>query len=123
VRRVSDTNKNSFTVDPAYEVFFDVTNTGDRDGDAVAEVYIADTHSNVPRPPKELKGFTRISLHPGEKKRATVPLDLRAFTYFDVNEKHWHAEAGAFRILVGSSSEQIELQDKVTLENPIRIAP
>jgi beta-glucosidase len=98
-----------------YEVSFDVQNTGSREGADVAQVYIGDTHSKVPRPAKELKGFAKVSLRPGETRRVTIPLDARSFSYYDVNAKQWRAEPGDFDVLVGRSSAQIELRGKLTL--------
>src|SRR5579863_1946028 len=72
---------------PLYEVSFDVTNTGTREGADVAQVYVSDPQSRVPRPVKELKGFARVNLKPGETKTATVTLDSRAFSYYDVAGK------------------------------------
>ena len=106
---------------PRYEVSFDLTNTGTRAGEAVAQVYIADTHASVPRPPKELKGFGKVSLQPGETRRVTVPLDLRSLAYYDVRGKQWRAEAGTFDVLVGASSEQIELTGKLTLASAVSV--
>jgi beta-glucosidase len=96
-------------------VSFQVSNTGSHVGDAVAEVYIAPEHASVPRPPKELKGFARVRLKPGETKPLEIPLNTRSFAYYDVNRKQWRAEKGEYQILVGSSSEQIDLQGRVTL--------
>ena len=103
------------------EVSFDVTNTGKRAGADVAQVYVADTHSKVPRPAKELRGFAKIELKPGETKRVKVVLNQRALSYYDVNEKQWRAQAGDFDVLVGPSSAQIELRGKLTL-SPTRTA-
>ncbi|MEK6282392.1 MAG: glycoside hydrolase family 3 C-terminal domain-containing protein [Acidobacteriota bacterium] len=97
------------------EVSFDVTNTGKRAGAEVAQVYVGDAHSKVPRPAKELQGFGKIELKPGETKRVKVMLNRRAFSYYDVDAKQWRAEPGDFEILVGPSSAQIELRGKVTL--------
>ncbi|HEY0377379.1 MAG TPA: glycoside hydrolase family 3 C-terminal domain-containing protein [Pyrinomonadaceae bacterium] len=98
-----------------YEVSFDVQNTGSREGADVAQVYIGDKHSNVPRPAKELKGFAKVSLRPGETRRVTIPLDARSFSYYDISAKQWRAEPGDFDVLVGRSSAQIELRGKLTL--------
>jgi beta-glucosidase len=98
-----------------HQVSFEVTNTGSRAGDAVPEVYISPEHSGVPRPSKELKGFSRITLQPGESKTVKIPLNTRSFAYYDVNGKQWRAEKGTYGVLVGSSSEQIELRGNVTL--------
>jgi beta-glucosidase len=100
---------------PLYQVSFDVTNTGTREGADVAQVYIADPHAKVSRPAKELKGFARINLKPGETKTAAVILDGRAFAYYDVDAKQWRADADEFQILVGRSSQDIELTGNLTL--------
>jgi beta-glucosidase len=100
---------------PLYQVSCDVTNTGTRAGADVAQVYVAEPHSKVPRPAKELKGFARINLKPGETKTATVILDGRAFSYYDGDAKKWRADPGEFQILVGRSSQDIQLHSGVTL--------
>jgi beta-glucosidase len=100
---------------PRYDVTFDVTNTGDRAGAAVAQVYVADRQASVPRPPKELKGFSKVMLQPGETRHITVPLDLRSFAYYDANAGLWRAEAGDFEVLVGSSSADIAQRATLTL--------
>jgi beta-glucosidase len=100
---------------PLYQISFDVTNTGTRAGADVAQVYVAEPHAKVPRPAKELKGFARINLKPGETKTATVTLDGRAFSYYDADAKKWRADPGEFQILVGRSSQDIQLHSGVTL--------
>ena len=113
----------NFTVSPEKtddgnaQVSFDLTNTGSRAGAEVAQVYIADTHSSLPRPPKELKGFAKIELQPGETQRVTIELNRRSLSYYDVEAKAWHAEPGVFEVLVGRSSAVIELRGKLTLVN------
>jgi beta-glucosidase len=98
-------------------VSFDVTNSGDREGAEVAELYVSDSHSIVPRPRKELKGFAKVDLQPGETKNIVLRLDRRAFSYYDVNNEQWKAEPGEFGVLVGGSSDKIELQGKFRLGN------
>ena len=82
-------------------------------------MYVGDLQTKVPRPVKELKGFAKINLRPGETKKASVILDSRALSYYDVNAKQWHADPGAFDVLVGRSSEQIELRGKLTLATAV----
>jgi beta-glucosidase len=96
-------------------VSFDVTNTGRREGAEVAELYVGDSHASVPRPVKELKAFTKLSLKPGETRRVTLTLNRRAFSFYDVTKKDWNAEPGDFSILVGGSSDDIRLRGKFTL--------
>jgi beta-glucosidase len=88
-------------------VALDVTNTGDRAGDEVVQIYVRDPAARVPRPEKELKGFARIALQPGETGTVTRELDMRALAFFDVATAAWVAEAGTFDVLVGASSEDI----------------
>ncbi len=107
---------------PSYEISFDVTNTGRRAGSDTAQVYVADNHAKVARPKKELKGFARVTLNPGQTKRVKILLNGRAFTYYDVTAKNWHADTGNFEILIGRSSEQIELKATLNLPTPLNIA-
>jgi beta-glucosidase len=114
--KVAPVTTTEATAGPTFEVSFDVKNTGSREGSDVAQVYVSDTHASVPRPPKELKGFSKVTLRPGESRRVTVRLDGRAFSYYDVAAKRWRHDPGDFDILVGRSSEQIELRGKATLQ-------
>jgi beta-glucosidase len=100
---------------PRFEISFDIQNTGSRGGSEVAQVYVADGHARIPRPAKELKGFVKVNLRPGETRRVSVTLDGRSFAYYDTGTKQWRAEPGAFKVLVGHSSEQIELRGNLTL--------
>ena len=90
-------------------------NTGGREGADVAQVYVGDPHSQVSRPAKELKGFSRVNLKPGETKTVTVTLDGRAFSYYDVDAKQWRADPDEYQILVGRSSQDIQLRGTVSL--------
>ncbi|HEX8634212.1 MAG TPA: glycoside hydrolase family 3 C-terminal domain-containing protein [Pyrinomonadaceae bacterium] len=101
--------------DPKFEVSFDVKNTGARAGAEVAQIYVGETRPKVIRPAKELKGFVKVFLRPGETKRVTAVLDGRAFAYYDVAAKRWRAEPGEFDVSVGRSSAQIELRGKLLL--------
>ena len=96
-------------------VSFEVKNVGRRAGAEVAELYVGDPHSSVPRPVKELKGFSKVFLRPGEEKKVTLTLNRRSFAYYDVKNKQWTAEPGPFSILVGRSSAQIELNGSFIL--------
>lgn len=105
----------SGNLDQTVTVSFEVKNTGGRNGAEVAELYIGDPHATVPRPVKELKGFAKLSLKPGESKRVSVTLDRRAFSFYDVGKKDWNAEPGLFNILIGGSSDKIQLRGTFTL--------
>ena len=98
-------------------VSFNIKNIGQREGAEIAELYVGDSHVSVPRPVKELKGFAKVNLRPGESKRVTLQLDRRAFSFYDVKKHAWSAEPGEFAILVGSSSAKIELQGKYILSS------
>jgi len=103
----------------AYEVSFDVKNTGTRAGADVAQVYVSEDHPQVARPPQELKGFARVVLEPGQTRHVTVPLDARSFTWYDEKSAAWHADAGSFTIRVSRSSADPQLEGKVTLAKEI----
>jgi beta-glucosidase len=110
----------NLTISPAssdqqVSVAFDVTNTGTRAGADVAEVYVGDRHAPVPRPVKELKGFKRVSLNPGETKNVAVKLDRRAFSYYDVKRHSWTVAPGDFDLFVARSAADIALSGKVAL--------
>jgi len=96
-------------------VSFEIKNSGARPGAEVAELYIGDAHSPVPRPAKELKGFAKVFLQPNESKRVTLKLNRRSFSYYDVTARQWTAQPGEFSILVGSSSEKIVLKGTFNL--------
>jgi beta-glucosidase len=112
--RYSDLKVSTLDKD-SVRVSFVVTNTGERAGAEVAELYVSDTHPTLPRPVKELKGFARAELRPGEKRKLDIILDRRAFSYYDVASKAWKLTPGSFDILVGGSSEKIELKGSATL--------
>lgn len=90
-------------------VSFDVTNTGHVEGADVAEVYVGDPSASVKRPVKELKGFDRVVLAPGQTKRVYVTLNRRSFAYWDVKSHGWKVDPGKFVVYVGDSSENVPL--------------
>jgi beta-glucosidase len=98
-----------------FVVTFDVTNTGSRPGAEVAQVYVHEVKPSVPRPVKELKGFEKVWLRPGETKQVKVELGKPAFSFYDPPKKCWVANPGKYEILVGSSSRDIKLQGEVSL--------
>ena len=98
------------------EVTFTVKNTGSRRGAEVAQLYVGDHHSSVPRPLKELKGFARVELDPGQSTRVRLPLSRRDFSYWDVANHDWKAEPGEFEILVGNSSVHTPLRGRYYLK-------
>jgi beta-glucosidase len=95
---------------------FDVHGRASHEDAEVAQVYVGDSPAPVPRPPKELKGFAKVELRPGETKQVVLTLDRRAFSLFDVRKHDWTAESGDFTILVGSSSADIKLRQTFKLD-------
>lgn len=93
----------------------DVTNTGARYGKEVVQLYVADRESTVIRPVRELKGFEKVALAPGETKTVAFTLDSRAFAYWNEALHDWHVETGAFGIQIGRSSRDIALEADVTV--------
>ena len=108
--------------DHLYEAVFSVKNIGSRAGAAVAQLYISAPRSSVPRPNKELKGFTKVMLQPGESRQVVLPLEARAFAYFDVAGQRWRADRGTYHVLIGESSEQIALSGAVRLDQSITVS-
>jgi len=96
-------------------VKFTVKNTGSTAGAEVAQLYVKDEESSVERPAKELKGFSKVFLQPGESKEVELTLGEEAFQFYDEAKKQWVTEPGKFSILVGSSSRDVKLTGDVTL--------
>jgi beta-glucosidase len=96
-------------------VSFDVTNTGSVVGAEVAQLYVSDPSAKVSRPERELKGFEKVRLAPGETKHVTLILDARAFSYWDTPNHKWAIDPGRFVLRVGDSSEDTPLQAELTL--------
>ena len=94
---------------------FNITNTGGYEGAEVAQVYVRDIASKEARPLKELKGFQKVFLRPGETKHVSVTLDRDAFQYFSEKKSDWVFESGEFEIWVGASSKDIRLKTKVKM--------
>jgi beta-glucosidase len=107
------------TGDGIFNVTFDVTNTGKRAGGTVAQLYVGQDSPTMERPGKELKGFERVQLQPGEKKHIALQLHPRSFSYFDVKSSAWTADAGSYRLLLGDSSQNIQLQITVKLPKAV----
>ena len=91
------------------EVSFTLANTGRMDGAEVAQLYVSKPSSEVFRPAKELKGFQKVFLKAGERKTVSIPLDDKAFRYFNVKTNRFETEGGEYRIMVGASAADIRL--------------
>lgn len=96
-------------------VNFTVKNTGKREGAEVAQVYVSDLESSAVRPIKELKGFEKVTLKPGESKNVTIILDDEAFAFYDIDSHKFVVEPGEFEILVGNSSADLPLRASIVL--------
>jgi beta-glucosidase len=94
-----------------------VTNTGAVAGKEIVQIYIRDRESSAYRPEKELKGFAKISLEPGQQREVVIDLDRRAFSFWDSGSRSWVLEAGDFDILAGASASDIRLDGSIRLEN------
>ncbi len=99
-----------------FEVSIDIKNTGSVKGNEVAQLYVSEKVCSVPRPVKELKGFSKIFLDAGETKTISMKLKERDFAFWDVTTKNWKVEPGDFDILVGSSSRDIKLMQTVIIK-------
>jgi beta-glucosidase len=97
-------------------VSINIKNTGNITGKEIVQLYIHDKQASHPRPPKELKGFSKIELQPGEVQTVHFSLNQRALSYFNPDEKRWIAEIGEFEVLVGSSSRDIRAKALLVLE-------
>ncbi|KZT24579.1 glycoside hydrolase family 3 protein [Neolentinus lepideus HHB14362 ss-1] len=92
-----------------------VKNTGKRSGAEVVQIYISDVVSSLPRPAKELKGYAKVLLTPGESKMVKVDLDRHALSYYDNRQSRWVAEAGEFVVYAAASSDDLRLSTKISL--------
>ena len=93
-----------------------VKNTGSRSGAEVVQMYIADPSAPIDRPLRELKGFERVQLEPGESKMVTLPVDRRALSFYSTETHGWIAHPGRFEVYVGSSSRDLPLHTAFDLE-------
>lgn len=101
--------------DTVVTVTASVTNTGDMAGAEVVQCYVADPECSVERPVKELRGYEKVFVNPGETKTVTIDLPAQAFAFYDVEKKDFTVEAGSFVIYVGNASDNCKLQTEVVL--------
>jgi beta-glucosidase len=106
-------NKEKVSKNDSFTVSCEITNSGDRYGAEISQLYVQDVECSVERPLKELKGFKKVFLKPGEKKTVSFELDKNAFSFFDETGNSWKAEKGLFNILIGSSSIDIRLEGQM----------
>ena len=101
-------DKKTMTADDTISFTVNVKNTGTREGQEVVQLYISDKKSSLPRLVKELKGFQKVKLAPGEEKAVTLTIDKKALSFFDDAKHEWVAEPGKFEAVIGSSSRDIK---------------
>ena len=100
-----------------------VTNTGSVAGTEIVQLYVAKKNSELFRPAKELKGFARVTLAPGEKQRITIMLDDKAFRFWNAKANRWEIEGGEYELLVGASVEDIRLCEKISVHGTATVHP
>ena len=103
-------DKSELTQDDTIAFTVNVKNTGKRAGSEVVQLYIHDVKSSVDRPKKELKGFQKVYLQPGENKDVTITINKKALSFYDESSSSWKAEAGKFEALVGNASDNLKLK-------------
>lgn len=107
----------------AVSVSLDIRNTGDRAGAAVAQLYVAPHGAADKRPEKELKGFAKVALQPGESRRVDIDLDVRAFSSFDVDSQLWVAAPGEYTLILATNAASAITSERITLHNRIEQRP
>ena len=100
-----------------------VTNTGSVAGTEIVQLYISKKDGQIFRPVKELKGFARVTLAPGEKQRITIALDDKAFRFWNVKADRWEIEGGEYELLVGASVEDIRLCEEISVQGTATVHP
>ncbi len=100
-----------------------VTNTGSVAGTEIVQLYVAKKDSELFRPARELKGFARVTLAPGEKQRITITLDDKAFRFWNVKANRWEIEGGEYELLVGAGVEDIRLCEKISVHGTATVHP
>ena len=98
------------SADGPITVSFDVTNTGQRKGADVAQLYVGDPSAKIDRPVKELKGYKKVRLEPGKSEHVTLTLNRRSLAYWDTASNNWRVDPGKFVVYVGDSSEHTPLE-------------
>jgi beta-glucosidase len=110
-------SETTFKKGDTVSVEFNVKNAGDIAGAEVLQLYVGPATATVPRPEKELKGFKKVYLNPGESKKVKLILTQEDFSYWDAAKHSWRAEPGVYSILIGTASNDIRQSAKVSLKN------
>ncbi len=108
-------SKDKFNENDKLHVSLKIKNTGKIEGKEIVQLYIQDVESSLPRPLKELKGFQKVNLKPGESKNIQLKLTIKDFSFWNPETKNWSAEKGLFVLQAGSSSKDIRLKKEVEL--------
>jgi len=116
-------SQNQLSDQDTLSVSFKVKNTGNVAGKEIVQLYVRDVESTAFRPDKELKGFAKVDLAPGEESEVIIELGQRAFAYYNTDLGDWHIESGTFEILVGASSRDIRLTETVEITSTQPAAP
>lgn len=103
------TDKDTMTEGETIQVSVDVTNTGDRAGKEIVQFYVSDLTNAARRPEKELKGFEKVALNPGETKTVTFTVDKRSLAWYNTEIQDWYAASGAYELLIAASSQDVRL--------------
>jgi beta-glucosidase len=112
-------SEDAFVAEKNLTISIDITNIGQMAGQEVVQLYLRDLEASVPRPPKELKGFAKVALAPGETKTVMFTLDRSSLAFWSEMKLGWVAEAGRFDVLIGSSSRDIRAQAEFELAETI----
>lgn len=104
-------------------VTFGIENTGDVAGAEVAQLYIGKKSDTVFRPVRELKGFKRVVLAPGEETEVTIPFDDKTFRFFDTRTNTWEIESGEYQIMIGTDAETMQLQAPMQVNGTVAEGP
>ena len=107
-------NKKTLSIDETITFTVSVKNTGDREGQEIVQLYISDKKSSLPRPVKELKGFRKVKLAPGEEKEVSFTIDKEALSFYDDTKREWIAESGKFEAIIAASA--MDIRGKVPFE-------
>ncbi len=110
------TDKSKYSANDVVKLTFTLTNTGKVAGAEAAQVYITDTKSSVLRPTKELKGFSKVKLNPGESRQVQIELPVKEWAFYSETEKTWVVEPGQFVVKIGASSRDIRQQVSVEIQ-------
>ena len=110
--RSIELSSSKVTADEVITITAMVKNTGKVAGAEVVQLYLHDVESSVERPAKELKGFAKVMLAPGESKQVSISLNKRDLSFWDVNSNDWLAESGEFEVQLGTSLDKIKLKKR-----------